>query len=106
MTGIPASPCALPADYSFQVRSRPSSPTTVTPKSMPEATSPPTSEPCSASTRGLPILFRSTFAPDSARTKPINRLRFCISSPKTRRQSTSLVMAGAGNVSITFKRGS
>ena len=43
---------------------------------MPEATSPTTSEPCSASTRGLPRLFRSTIAPSSASTKPVNRLLF------------------------------
>jgi hypothetical protein len=51
------------------------------PNHMPEATSPATSEPCSASTRGLPRLFRSTIAPSSVSTKPVNRLLFFVHSP-------------------------
>ena len=51
---------------SFQSFSLPIRPTKPIPKHMPDATSPQTSEPCSASTRGLPNLFRSTIAPSSA----------------------------------------
>src|ERR1022692_4252781 len=59
------------AKFSLPIR-----PTKPTPNNMPEATSPKTSAPCSASTRGLPRSFRSFIAPSSASTKPVNRLLF------------------------------
>src|ERR1022692_4321846 len=88
-------PTPLPAPYSFRggllwsfrelaKLSLPIRPTKPIPNNMPEATSPKTSEPCSASTRGLPRLFRSTIAPSSASTKPVNRLLFFMHSPPAR----------------------
>jgi len=66
---------------------------------MPEATSPQTSEPCSASTRGLPRLFRSTIAPSSASTKPVNRLLFFMHSPPARIPAPNHCDTKAGIVS-------
>ena len=57
------------AKFSLPIR-----PTKPTPNNMPEATSPKTSEPCSASTRGLPRSFRSFITPISASAKPVNLL--------------------------------
>jgi hypothetical protein len=73
---------ALPEPYSFRILNRPHSMTRATPKPMPEATSPKTSEPCKAATRGLSRLFESTIAPTSANKKPVNRLLFFISPTK------------------------
>ena len=65
----------------FSLPSRPAKPI---PKSMPEATNRKTSWPCSASTRGLSRLLRSTNAPSSAATKPVTRLVFFMHSPPAR----------------------
>src|ERR1035441_470675 len=79
--------------------SLPIRPTKPIPNNMPEATSPQTSEPCSASTRGLPRLFRSTIAPSSASTKPVNRLLFFMHSPPARIPAPNHCDTKAGIVS-------
>jgi hypothetical protein len=68
MTGIPTSPCALGADYSFPSLSRPIRPTM--------------SEPCNISIRGWPKYLERDISPISKTAIPANRLRFSCDTPE------------------------
>jgi len=87
----------------FSLPIRPKKPT---PNNMPEATTPKTSEPCNAATRGLSRLFESTIAPTSITTTPVNRLLFSRNSFNRSRYSCTLLRPGSRpRIVVTGKPG-